>query len=128
MGFKNCTIQYDRQKRIAGKSKFSLGKMTNLALFGITSFSTRPLRLIFRVGILSFFISIASLIYVLWSYLGGESVKGWTSLIASIWLLGSLIIMSIGIIGEYIGRIYSEVKNRPPYNVEMVIYEEKEVV
>ncbi len=126
MGFKNCCIQYDRQKRIAGKSKFSLGKMTNLALFGITSFSTRPLRLIFLVGVLSFFISIASFIYVLWSYLGGESVKGWTSLIASIWFLGSIIIMSIGIIGEYIGRIYSEVKNRPPYNVEMVIYEEEE--
>ena len=93
MGFKNSTVQYDRQKRIAGKSKFSLGKMTNLALFGITSFSTRPLRLIFLVGVLSFFISIASFIYVLWSYLGGESVKGWTSIIASVWFLGSIIIM-----------------------------------
>ena len=125
MGFRNCCVYYDRQKRIAGKSKFSLGIMTNLGLFGITSFSTRPLRIIFLVGVLSFFISIASFIYVLWSYLGGESVKGWTSLIASIWFLGSIIIMSIGIIGEYIGRIYSEVKNRPPYNVEMVIYEEE---
>ncbi len=126
MGFRNCCVYYDRQKRIAGKSKFSLAKMTNLALFGITSFSARPLRLIFLVGVLSFFISIASFIYVLLSYLGGESVKGWTSLIASIWFLGSIIIMSIGIIGEYIGRIYSEVKNRPPYNVEGVIYGEEE--
>ena len=92
--------------------------MINLAIFGITSFSTRPLRLIFLVGAISFLISIASFIYVLWSYLGGESVQGWTSLIASVWFLGSIIIMSIGIIGEYIGRIYSEVKNRPPYNVE----------
>ena len=125
MGFHNCCVYYDRQKRMAGKSKFSLGKMINLALFGITSFSTRPLRLIFLVGVFSFFISIASFIYVLWSYLGGESVKGWTSLIASIWFLGSIIIMSIGIIGEYIGRIYSEVKNRPPYNVERVMYEEE---
>ena len=124
MGFKNCTIQYARQKRIAGKSKFSLSKMTNLALFGITSFSTKPLRMIFFIGAISFLISIVSFIYVLWSYLGGDSVKGWTSLIGSVWFLGSIIIMSIGIIGEYIGRIYSEVKNRPPYNVEMVIYEE----
>ena len=129
MGFRNCCVYYDRQKRIAGKSKFSLTKMTNLALFGITSFSTKPLRIIFFIGAISFLISIASFIYVLWSYLGGDSVRGWTSLIGSVWFLGSIIIMSIGIIGEYIGRIYSEVKNRPPYNVERVIYEEeKEVV
>ncbi|MBQ2542060.1 MAG: glycosyltransferase family 2 protein, partial [Bacteroidales bacterium] len=76
MGFQNCCVYYDRQKRIAGKSKFSLAKMTNLAIFGITSFSTRPLRLIFLIGAISFLISIASFIYVLWSYLGGESVKG----------------------------------------------------
>ncbi|MBR3799413.1 MAG: glycosyltransferase family 2 protein [Bacteroidales bacterium] len=126
MGFRNCCVYYDRQKRIAGKSKFSLAKMINLAIFGITSFSTRPLRLIFLVGAISFLISIASFIYVLWSYLGGESVKGWTSLIASVWFLGSIIIMSIGIIGEYIGRIYSEVKNRPPYNVESVIYQKND--
>lgn len=124
MGFRNCCVYYERQKRIAGKSKFSLAKMTNLAIFGITSFSTRPLRLIFFVGILSLMISIASFIYVLLSYLSGGSVKGWTSLIGSVWFLGSIIIMSIGIIGEYIGRIYSEVKSRPPYNVESVIYEE----
>jgi len=126
MGFRNCCIYYDRQKRIAGKSKFSFAKMTNLAIFGITSFSTKPLRLIFLVGAISFIISIASFIYVLWSYMGGGSVKGWTSLIGSIWFLGSIIIMSIGIIGEYIGRIYSEVKNRPPYNVDMVIYNDAE--
>ena len=126
MGFQNCCVYYDRQKRIAGKSKFSLAKMTNLAIFGITSFSTRPLRLIFLVGAISFLISIATFIYVLWSYLGGESVKGWTSLIGSVWFLGSIIIMSIGIIGEYIGRIYSEVKNRPPYNVESVIYQKND--
>ena len=126
MGFRNCYVYYDRQKRIAGKSKFSLAKMTNLAIFGITSFSTRPLRLIFLIGAISFLISIASFIYVLWSYLGGESAKGWTSLIASVWFLGSIIIMSIGIIGEYIGRIYSEVKNRPPYNVESVIYQKND--
>lgn len=126
MGFRNCCVYYDRQKRIAGKSKFSLAKMTNLAIFGITSFSTRPLRLIFLIGAISFLISIASFIYVLWSYLGGESAKGWTSLIASVWFLGSIIIMSIGIIGEYIGRIYSEVKNRPPYNVESVIYQKND--
>lgn len=127
MGFRNCCVYYNRQKRIAGKSKFSLTKMTNLALFGITSFSTKPLRMIFFIGVISFLISIASFVYVLWSYLGGGSVKGWTSLIGSVWFLGSIIIMSIGIIGEYIGRIYNEVKNRPPYNVEMVIYEvEKE--
>lgn len=122
MGFKNCCIYYDRQKRIAGKSKYTFGKMTNLALFGITSFSVRPLRIIFYVGVLSFFISIASFIYVLWSYLGGESVKGWTSIIASVWFLGSIIIMAIGVIGEYIGRIYTEVKNRPPYNVEEILH------
>lgn len=121
MGFKNCCIYYERQKRIAGKSKYSFGKMSNLAIFGITSFSTKPLRIIFYVGVLSFFISIASFIYVLWSYLGGESVKGWTSIIASVWFLGSIIIMAIGIIGEYIGRIYAEVKNRPPYNVDEII-------
>lgn len=121
MGFKNCCIYYERQKRIAGKSKYSFGKMANLAIFGITSFSTKPLRIIFYVGVLSFFISIASFIYVLWSYLSGESVKGWTSIIASVWFLGSIIIMAIGIIGEYIGRIYAEVKNRPPYNIDEII-------
>ena len=125
MGFRNCCVYYERQRRIAGKSKFSLSKMINLALSGVTSFSTKPLRMIFIIGLISFLISIASFVYVLWSYLGGGSVKGWTSLIGSIWFLGSIIIMSIGIIGEYIGRIYSEVKNRPPYNVDMVIYEEK---
>lgn len=121
MGFKTSTVYYNRNPRKYGKSKYPMAQMLNFAVEGITSFSIRPIRSIFLIGIISLFLTISIGIYVLIAILLGRSYPGWASLILSLWFLGSLILVALGIIGEYIGKIYIEVKSRPRYFIESTV-------
>lgn len=118
IGLRSCTVKYERQKRFAGKSKYPLGKMLAFATDGITSFSIKPIRLITSLGLLIFAVSVIMLIYFLAVYFLGKTVSGWASTVISIWAIGGLQMMAIGVIGEYIGKIYMEAKGRPKYIVE----------
>jgi len=121
LGFKSTIVYYERQKRRAGKSKYSLKKMVSLAFEGITSFSIKPLRMILILGVIILIISIAIMLYSLIQKILGHTVLGWTFIVISIWFLGGLQMLSIGLIGEYIGKIYYEAKARPKYIIEEVI-------
>ncbi len=115
IGLKHTKVYYDRKERIAGESKYPLNKMLEFAFEGITSFSIKPIRLITMFG---FFLIIFSVIFIFYSlirYFQGNIVSGWTSIILSIWLVGGSLMLSLGIIGEYIGKIYLEVKRRPRF-------------
>lgn len=118
MGFRSGAVYYERNKRIAGKTKYSIRKMLGLAFDGVTSFSIKPIRFVFDLGLIIFLISLFVLLWAFIQKLLGNTVSGWTSLVASIWLLGGIQLLSIGIIGEYIGKIYSETKHRPKYFIE----------
>lgn len=118
IGFKSDVVYYERNKRYAGISKYPLKKMLNFAWDGITSFSIKPLRLICVLGFIILFISISIMIYSLVRKLTGNTVQGWTFLSISIWFIGGIQMISIGIIGEYIGKIYQETKSRPRYIIE----------
>lgn len=121
VGFKSTSIEYIRAERFAGKSKYHFGKMLAFAVDGITSLSIRPIILITRLGFTIFFISLVALIYtIIKNFLGG-TILGWSSLMASIWLLGGLQLFAIGIIGEYIGKIYKETKHRPRYIISQTL-------
>lgn len=115
VGYNHSIIEYERHERFAGESKYPLKKMLSFALDGITSLSIKPIRIITTLGITIFFISIIALIYSLISHFSGNTVTGWTSLTISIWMLGGIQLLSLGIIGEYIGKIYTETKERPRY-------------
>ena len=121
IGFKTDTVAYDRKPRMAGDSKYPLKKMLSFAVDGITSFSIRPIRLIFTAGIIMLVITISVLIYTLIAYFAGKTIQGWTSLMLSLWFIGSLMLIALGIIGEYIGKIYVEVKSRPRFFIEKTI-------
>lgn len=118
IGYKTECVYYDRKVRMAGESKYPLKKMLALAIEGITSFSVKPIRYITLLGILSVILSAIALIWAIVSYFIGPVEPGWTSLIVSIWFIGGVQLISIGLIGEYIGKIYMEVKHRPRYNIE----------
>lgn len=118
LGFRSSSVYYDRNERNKGKSKYSFHRMFNFAIEGITSFSVRPLRLIATLGFLFLFCSLIAIGYTLYAWFGGEAVAGWASLMISVWFLGSLILIAIGITGEYIGKIYLEVKQRPRYHID----------
>lgn len=115
VGFQSDVVYYERNERFAGESKYPLKKMLNFAWDGITSFSVKPLRLICTLGFVILFISIAIMIYSLIRYLTGNTVSGWTFLSISIWFIGGLQMISTGIIGEYVGKMYSETKQRPRF-------------
>lgn len=121
IGYKTATVEYERNERFAGESKYPLKKMLAFALDGITSFSTKPIALITLLGFVIFLISIAFTVYTLIVKLFGYTVDGWSTLMASIWILGGLQLLALGIIGEYIGKIYREVKDRPKYMVETLL-------
>lgn len=123
IGYQTANVYYDRKERAAGESKYPLKKMLALAFNGISSFSVKPISLILGLGLLIIFFSILALIYALFSYFTGHVVPGWTSLILSIWFLGGLQLLAIGLVGQYIGKIYIEVKQRPRYNIEKVLYD-----
>lgn len=121
IGFKTDNIYYTRKSRIAGKSKYPLVKMISFAIEGITSFSVRPIRLIFATGFIFLLITLSVAIYVFIAILQGRNFPGWASLMLSLWFIGSLILMALGIIGEYVSKIYLEVKRRPRYFIEKII-------
>lgn len=120
IGFKTSTVSYARSKRFAGESKYSLKKMLNFAWDGISSFSTRPIRLMLSLGIIVFLVSFGILIYSFVVKMLGHTVDGWTFTICSIWILGGLQMFALGIVGEYIGKIYAETKHRPKYIIEKI--------
>lgn len=118
IGYPSITVEYERNERFAGESKYPLKKMLTFAFNGITSFSMKPIRMILNIGFILFFISI---VMVIWSFVGkllGSTVVGWTSLMISIWMIGGIQLISIGFVGEYIGKIYEETKKRPRYIIE----------
>lgn len=121
VGFNTAEVYYDRKERTAGESKYPLSKMINFAIDGITSFSVKPLRIIVTLGFVFILISIIAIVYGLISYIDGNAVEGWTSLIVSIWFIGGCILVGLGIVGEYIGKIYTEVKHRPLFTKEETI-------
>jgi glycosyltransferase involved in cell wall biosynthesis len=118
LGYPSDFVYYDRHERFAGESKYPLSKMLNFAIDGITSFSVKPLRLITTFGILFMLVAIAIIGYALYAYLTGHTIQGWTSLLISLWFIGGAILTAIGVIGEYVGKIYNEVKRRPRYFIE----------
>ncbi len=120
VGFKWDTVEYERHERFAGKSKYPLKKMLSFAFDGITSFSIRPIRIITSLGFLIFVASLISIIVLLILKLVGSTVQGWTTLMASFWMIGGIQLLSLGVIGEYIGKIYKEVKQRPRYVIETI--------
>lgn len=122
LGFQSDVVYFDVKERSAGKSKYTLGKMFSLALNGITSFSIKPIRFITFTGFFVFFISILMIIYSILMYVQGSTVPGWTSSLCANWSIGGLQLLGIGIIGEYIGKIYLEVKHRPHYIIEDTIW------
>ena len=118
LGFPTATVYYDRSERFAGESKYPFGKMLSFAIDGITSFSVRPLQYISLLGLLFMFISFCAIIYGVCAYFEGRAIAGWTSLLVSLWFIGGALLLACGIIGEYVGKIYKEVKRRPRYFVE----------
>ena len=121
IGFQTGIVTYERHERFAGESKYPLKKMLALAVGGITSLSIKPIRAIVLLGMLIFLCSIAMLVYSLVQHFLGNTSIGWTSLIVSIWAIGGLQLLAIGVIGEYIGKIYLETKERPKYIIEEVL-------
>ncbi len=119
IGFPSTSIYYDRKERLAGTTKYPLKKMLSFAFEGITSFSITPIRFVLLVGLVSFFVSfLFGCYFITLKFLGGAET-GWTSLITSIWLIGGLQLIAIGLIGEYIGKIYKEAKRRPKYSIDI---------
>ncbi|MDD6734907.1 MAG: glycosyltransferase family 2 protein [Clostridiales bacterium] len=121
VGYPSATVEYSRDKRYAGKSKYPLKKMLSFAFEGITSFSVRPIKMAFALGIFSFLVSICMLCYCIAERLAGNAVSGWASLGVSIWAIGGLQMLLLGVVGEYVGKIYLETKHRPKYIIESVV-------
>lgn len=124
IGYNTSVVTYERKERAAGESKYPLKKMLSFALEGVTSFSTTPLMMIAHFGLIIIIISICAGMYALNSYFRGYIVEGWTSLILSIWFIGGIQLLCMGVLGTYIGKIYKEVKGRPRYNVEKFLHNE----
>ncbi len=126
LGYKTDSVYYERSERVAGESKYPLKKMLALAFEGISSFSTKPIDMVLGLGVVIIFLCLAAAIYAFVSYFMGNVEAGWTSLILSIWFLGGVQLLSIGLIGKYVGKIYMEVKHRPRYNIERVLDDNEE--
>ena len=118
IGYKSDCVYYERKERTAGESKYPLRKMLAFAFDGITSFSIKPMSYIMGIGIFLIICAIVFAIYAFHSYATGNVVSGWTSIVLSLWFIGGLVLFSIGMVGQYIGKIYMEVKERPRYIVE----------
>ncbi len=118
IGLESGVVTYERNERVAGVSKYSLRKMVSFSIDGITSFSAKPMRMIFVVGLMLLLIDVVVAIYVFISYFSNNTISGWTSLMLSVWFLGSLILIGLGVVGEYIGKIFIEVKRRPRYAIK----------
>jgi glycosyltransferase involved in cell wall biosynthesis len=125
VGYKSTKVYYPRKERYAGTSKYPLKKMIHFALDGITSFSIAPIHLIMSMGLIVMLISIVLMIYTIVEKIEGHIVPGWTSLMISIWFLGGVQLISVSVIGEYIGKVFTEVKHRPRFNIECENYSKK---
>lgn len=125
VGYPSTTVTYERNERFAGESKYPLGKMLSFAIQGITSLSVKPIRFVTTIGFSVFFISIIMLIFILADYFLGHTVPGWSTIVVSLWALGGIQLMALGVIGEYIGKIYLESKERPRFIIESFINEEE---
>lgn len=125
IGFSSDVVYYERGERFAGESKYPLGKMISFAIEGITSLSTKPIRLITGLGFFIFIVSIIMLIYSFVRHFMGETIVGWTTLMVSVWAIGGLILLSLGVVGEYIGKIYLETKARPRFIIEQFLNEDE---
>lgn len=121
IGYPSDCVYYERHERFAGESKYPLKKMLSFAFDGITSFSVKPIRFILSLGMLIFLVSVGILIYSIVRYFLGETVLGWSSLMVSIWALGGLQLLAIGIVGEYIGKMYLETKERPRFAIQEIL-------
>ena len=124
LGFKTAKVFYERGVRVAGESKYPLKKMIAFAMEGITSLSNKPIRYILLLGALCVLLGVVMAVYVLASLIGGHSVAGWASLMMSLWLLGGLQLIALGVIGEYIGKIYMETKRRPKFILEEYLHDD----
>jgi glycosyltransferase involved in cell wall biosynthesis len=118
LGFRTTVVMHDVRERLAGKSKYSLKVMLSLALNGITSFSIMPVRMISFMGFIMFLISILMSIYVVYAYLSGRAIAGWPSTVIPIYFIGGVQLLCLGLLGEYIGKIYMETKRRPRFIIE----------
>ena len=121
LGYKTASVYYERKSRTAGESKYPLAKMLALALDGVTSFSIKPFHFVLYLGVAFLVISFAIFCWVSYSYITGRVVPGWSSLMLSVWFCSGCVLFCLGVIGEYIGKIYVEVKKRPLYNIEQVL-------
>jgi hypothetical protein len=120
LGFPSSIVYFDVHERQAGKSKYTLRKMLRLASDGITSFSIKPMTIIFNVGVIAVAASLINIIYTLIVFFSGHTVSGWSTIVISIWLFGGLQLIATGCIGEYIGKNYIESKQRPRYIIESI--------
>lgn len=125
IGYKSDVVYYERAERFAGESKYPLKKMLAFAFEGVTSLSVKPIRLIISVGVFMLVLSLAMLVYFIVRHFLGGTVPGWTSLIVSIWAIGALQLISIGVIGEYVGKVYLETKERPRFIIETFLEDEE---
>ena len=125
IGFKSDIVTYVRNERVAGESKYPLKKMISFAVEGITSLSVKPIRFITFLGFFIFLVSVIMLIVFLVQKAGGDTVRGWASTIVSVWAIGGLQMLAIGVIGEYIGKIYLETKSRPKFIIDIDLEEKK---
>ena len=121
LGYKTDCVYYDRHERIAGESHYTLKKLVGLAIDGITSFSVKPVRALILMGGFFLLIALGILVYVLCAIFAGKAVSGWASLILSTWFIGGCLLLGLGIVGEYIGKIYLETKDRPRFNIEKTL-------
>lgn len=118
LGLRSAEVSYRFRERKAGKSKYTLGKMLNLGVDGITGFSATPINYIIGTGCVFLVVSFFMMLYILWSFFMGRAVSGWTSIMLSMWFIGAIILLSIGVIGKYIANIFAEVKRRPLYHID----------
>ncbi len=126
VGYKSDVVYYERSERFAGESKYPLKKMLSFAIEGITSLSTKPIKMITGLGVFIFFVSILVLIYSLARYFTGQTIPGWTTTVLSVWAIGGLMMISLGVIGEYVGKIYLETKSRPRFIIESYLADDKD--
>ncbi|MEG0663942.1 MAG: glycosyltransferase, partial [Clostridia bacterium] len=124
IGYKSDIVYYERNERFAGESKYPLKKMLSFAIEGITSFSIKPIRMVTWIGFIIFFISLIMLIYTLFVNIFGSTEPGWSSIVASIWMIGGIQLLCLGVVGEYIGKIYKETKKRPNFIIETFLSNE----
>ena len=121
IGYKSDVVRYERAPRVAGESHYPLAKMLSFAIDGITSFSVRPIRLVLSLGVFFVFVALAVLAWTLYSHFSGQTVPGWSSIMLSIWFCSGCVLIGLGVVGEYVGKIYVEVKQRPRFNILQIL-------